>query len=39
MLIGRTALQRQLWGALTVLVVLCTWDEFAETLGVNVRQD
>lgn len=39
MRIGRTALRRQLWGAFTVLVVLCAWDEFAETLGVNVRQD
>ena len=39
MLNGRTALQRQLWGAFTVLVVLCTWEKFAETLGINVRDD
>jgi hypothetical protein len=39
MLMGRTALKRQLWGARSVLAVLCTWDEFAEALGVNVRED
>ena len=39
MLSGRTPSKQQRWGAFTVLVVLCTWGEFAETLGVNVRQD
>ena len=38
MLIGRTALKRQPWGAFTVLVVLRTWDEFAQTLGVERRR-
>ena len=38
MLNGRTALKRQQWGASTALVVLSTWDEFAETLRVERKR-